>query len=66
MKLFQKAQFSGLWRTAKKPLSHTHTDPKVILTACESFKSEKFEKLRDKSACSEDSASLHKIKIEGL
>ncbi len=33
--------FSGLWRTGKnRYLSHTHRGPKVVLTACESFRSE--------------------------
>jgi hypothetical protein len=69
MKLFQKAKFfSGLWWTGKNVyLSHTHTVPKVVLT--ESFKSKNLKKKNEidsGSACSEDSASLFKIKIKGL
>jgi hypothetical protein len=70
MKLFQKAEFfSGLWRTGKNGcLSHTHTDPKVVLTAFESFRSKNLKKneIDSELACSEDSASLFKIEIEGL
>jgi hypothetical protein len=61
MKLFQKAKFFfGLWQTGKNGcLSHTHTGPNVEA---------KFEKdeIDSESACSEDSASLFKIKIKGL
>jgi hypothetical protein len=55
MKLFQKAEFFyGLWRTGKNCcLSHTHTGPKVVLTACKSFRSEnsiKKKRIRDQNA----------------
>jgi hypothetical protein len=70
MKLFQKAEFfSGLWRMDKNScLSHTHTGSKVVLTAFESFRSENLKKKKkdSESACSEDSASLFRIQIEGL
>jgi hypothetical protein len=69
MKLFQKAKFfSGLWWRGKKGcLSHAHTGPKVVLTTFESFRSKNLKKEIDsESACSEDSASLFKIKIRGL
>jgi hypothetical protein len=46
VKLFQKAKFfSGLWQMGKnRCLSHTHTGPKVVLTGCESFRSENSKK----------------------
>jgi hypothetical protein len=48
-------------------LSYTHTGPKVVLTAFEAFRRKLKKKEIDLvSACSEDSASLLEIKIEGL
>jgi hypothetical protein len=36
--------FSGLWRTGKNAVCHTHTAPKVVLTAFEAFRSENSKK----------------------
>jgi hypothetical protein len=49
-------------------VSYTYTCPTVVLTAFESLKSKKLKKneIDFESTCSEDSASLSKIKIKGL
>jgi hypothetical protein len=48
--------------------AHAHTGPKVVLNAFKSFRCENLKKneIDSESACSEDSASLFKIKMEGL
>jgi hypothetical protein len=50
-----------------KPMTYTHTDPAIILTASEAFRRKSIKKGPDSdSQYSEDSAVLYNIKIKVL